>query len=212
MNTESNEVNEVEEHLGEVTARAKPTVAWRDGRTLQVEVSKYVENDNTCIVLVSEEGVVELKCTTNLGPLPPHEFYIKNYSENRGVEDLLVSSKVIVPLGRDTVYNGSVQFNLHTFADGIAELFGIPVPEATPPFAADHEAAQEASSDADAGTLEGSGNVMPMPEPEVEIDRLDDVGEPDPEPVEPHPLDEQPAQAPEDEATDPVEPETPPVA
>ncbi len=68
--------------------------------TCQVELTKYMSNNRTAIVLKDiEDGQVVVKATANLldFDLRPNHVLIKNYAENEGVLEALVTNKVIAP-------------------------------------------------------------------------------------------------------------------
>ena len=59
----------------EVAPETDATVGMR-GRDYTIAGTRYRENDNLCIVLLSSEAVVEFRATVNLHRMPDHQVYI----------------------------------------------------------------------------------------------------------------------------------------
>lgn len=63
-----------------------------------VVLCQYADNKQTCIRLVTVSGEPMATCTVNLpnyGPLADNEVFIKDYSENVGIEDALANAGII---------------------------------------------------------------------------------------------------------------------
>ena len=109
-----------------------PLVHWR-GRSYEVAITQYAENENTCIVFLNRNtGQVEVKASVNLHVVPPWQCFIKDYSENRGVLEALIKAHLVQLMGH-SVQNGSAEFELVSLAPAFAAQFGIEVPEADAP-------------------------------------------------------------------------------
>lgn len=67
---------------------------------------RYNNNDRLALKLVDEEGIPIATCTVNLPfqELPENCVFIKDWSENEGMTEILIASNVInpIPLGRHT--------------------------------------------------------------------------------------------------------------
>ncbi len=107
-------------------------LTWR-GRAFSVAVTRYLSNDNLCLVLLSANGDVEYKATVNVGALPDGAMYIKNYSENAGILAILVARGFIRDTGQ-FIRNGSVAFHLCEVTQKLADLTGCPMLPKVEPF------------------------------------------------------------------------------
>jgi hypothetical protein len=76
----------------------------------KIVLTKYKNNGRTCIQLVNN-GELVLVATTNLEDigLSVQEVIIKNYSENKGIYEVLLENDIIGPVKR-FVENGFVKF------------------------------------------------------------------------------------------------------
>jgi hypothetical protein len=76
----------------------------------EIVLTKYKNNGRTCIQLVNN-GELVLVATTNLEDigLSVQEVIIKNYSENKGIYEVLLENGIIGPVKR-FVENGFVKF------------------------------------------------------------------------------------------------------
>lgn len=101
----------------------RPTVMLR-GKTFYIEMTRYSDNGNTCIVLLNGEGGVEYKVTANLGPLKPQFCYIKDYSENKGMS---VAMKKYLTATGQFKHSGHVRFHQYAIADELLAMAGIEV-------------------------------------------------------------------------------------
>lgn len=103
-------------------------ITWNK-REYEVVVTEYIDNGNTCICFLNPKtGVVEAKATANLRKLPPHRVYIKDYSENRGIADVLVSRRLIYKVG-SAIQNGSEEFEEYELLQRLASAFNLKLPE-----------------------------------------------------------------------------------
>ena len=67
----------------------------------EVKVSKYNNNGNTCLRLVSNQGEPVATATVIVEQkLPANQVVIKNYSENEGMLKALVEAKIVEPTGQ----------------------------------------------------------------------------------------------------------------
>lgn len=66
-----------------------------NGEMCTVEFSKYREIDNTAICLYTEDGELMTIATVNIRPLDSNLVAIKNYSENEGIEEVLIKNGFI---------------------------------------------------------------------------------------------------------------------
>jgi len=109
---------------------APPRIIWHN-RPYDVELTKYADEwGNTCVVLLDpESGQVEAKVSVNLRPLPPHQFYLKDYSENRGIAAPLLGAKLIRKLGM-CIPNGSMEFCVYEILPRLGARHGIEIPSA----------------------------------------------------------------------------------
>jgi hypothetical protein len=145
----------------EAVAAYPPLITWRE-REFQVMVTKYVENDNTCLAIINpEDGAIEAKATVNIGTLAPHLCYIKDYSENRGLATALTHAGLVQDEGKP-VRNGSVEFGLYSLTPKFGLMAGIEVPESVSPFETDLTLDQAAEAD---------------PKPQGHVPSDEDVGE-----------------------------------
>lgn len=106
----------------------RPTVRLR-GKTFFIEMTRYSDNENTCIVLLNEEGGVEYKVTANLEPLKPQFCYIKDYSENKGMS--VAMKKYLTPTGQYKP-SGHVRFHQYAISNVLLEMAGIEPRNVTP--------------------------------------------------------------------------------
>lgn len=110
------------------TERRPIMVTWNK-RQYVLGVTRYVDNDNTCVVLLDPAtNNVELKVSVNLHKIPAHQVYVKDYSENRGIADVMTSMRLLRKTGR-AIQNGSVEFGLYEIMPKLGLAFGIEVPE-----------------------------------------------------------------------------------
>ena len=116
-------------------------ITWRN-KTFEVTATKYIENGNTCIVVLDPgTGQVEAKATTNLGKLPEHEVFIKDYSENRGLAEALTKARIIEgPLPGKGTNVGSQRIKRYRVSEAFAEEAGIKLPKPEPVFEQDDNA------------------------------------------------------------------------
>ena len=101
-------------------------ITWR-GRAYAISATKYVENGNTCLVLLGPNDTVEAKPTVNIAPLPPHLVFIKDWSENKGIAELLVKREFIRPTGK-TIRIGAMEVKQYELAQDFGQALGILVP------------------------------------------------------------------------------------
>lgn len=69
-----------------------------DGVSCKVIFDRYVDNDTTCILLVTNDDSEEIqaKCTVNIEIVVPENYVvIKDYGENEGMIDNLLRENVI---------------------------------------------------------------------------------------------------------------------
>lgn len=70
-------------------------VNFRD-QEMEIYRTTYMDNGNTAVVLQNLEGEMYTIATVNIGgSLPANEAYIKDYSENTGVLDMLINEKIV---------------------------------------------------------------------------------------------------------------------
>lgn len=106
-------------------------VTWNK-KDFEVVCTQYVDNQNTCIVLLNlDTGTIEAKASANLSKLPAHQVYIKDYSENRGIAEVLSSRRLIRKAG-SSIRSGSEEFELYDILPRLGKHFGIKLPEAPP--------------------------------------------------------------------------------
>lgn len=115
-------------------------VAWH-GRAFSIAVTRYLSNDNLCLVLLSATGDVECKVTVNVGNLPDGSMYIKNYSENAGILPILVARGFVRDTGQ-SIANGSSVFRLCEVTQKLADVTGCPMLPTTDAFKPDYDAEQ----------------------------------------------------------------------
>lgn len=103
-------------------------ITWKK-RAYVVSITRYVDNDNTCIVLLDPStNHVELKVSVNLHKVPEHQVYVKDYSENRGIAAVMTSNRLLRNTGK-AIKNGSVEFGLFDILPKLGKAFGIDTPE-----------------------------------------------------------------------------------
>ncbi len=116
----------------ESTATPKLLVEWRK-KPFEVVITQYVDNGNTCICLLNPDtGGVEAKATANLHRLPPHRVHIKDYSENRGIAEVLVGARLIERAG-GSIRSGSEEFEEYQILPRLARPFSIDLPDREAP-------------------------------------------------------------------------------
>ncbi len=115
-------------HPEQDTERRPIMVTWNK-RQYVLGVTRYVDNDNTCVVLLDPAtNNVELKVSVNLHKIPAHQVYVKDYSENRGIADVMTSRRLLRKTGR-AIQNGNTEFGLYEIMPKLGLAFGIEVPE-----------------------------------------------------------------------------------
>ncbi len=102
-------------------------ITWRNKR-FTIAATKYVENDNTCLVLLGKDNLIEAKPTVNLAKLPPHLVFIKDWSENRGIAEVLVKREYIRHTGK-TIRIGANEVKQYELTPAFGAALGISVPE-----------------------------------------------------------------------------------
>lgn len=104
------------------------TVTWNK-RDYILGVTRYVDNDNTCVVLLDPiTNNVELKVSVNLHKIPAHQVYVKDYSENRGIAAVMSAMRLLRKTGKE-IQNGNVAFGLYEIMPKLALAFGIEIPD-----------------------------------------------------------------------------------
>lgn len=84
------------------------------GYNLAIELNKYSDNNGTALALFEIEDHSPFAMATINMPLielNENEVIIKNYSENEGIEELLIKNGIIEKTGR-TVNGGFVNCNI----------------------------------------------------------------------------------------------------
>lgn len=68
-----------------------------DGYNCKFEIGEYASNDNTAITLIdADDGQPVTSVTVNFDEkLPADTAYIKNYSENEGLLEILMTAKIV---------------------------------------------------------------------------------------------------------------------
>ena len=116
-------------------------IVWKK-RNFVVSITRYADNDNTCIVLLDpSSGLLELKVSVNLHKVPAHQVYVKDYSENRGIAAIMTANRLLRRTGT-SIQNGSVEFELFDILPALAESFGIETPEIDLPEVVDSSLSQ----------------------------------------------------------------------
>ena len=64
---------------------------------MKVEYGRYGSNNNVSIKLIKNKELYMVASVNTDVKLPDNQVAIKNYSENEGVEDMLIAMKVIKP-------------------------------------------------------------------------------------------------------------------
>lgn len=102
-------------------------ITWR-GKRFTIAATNYVENGNTCLVLLGKDGVIEAKPTVNLAKLPPHLVFIKDWSENKGIAEILIKADLIRHTGK-TIRIGANEVRQYVLTPEFGSALGISVPE-----------------------------------------------------------------------------------
>jgi len=146
-------------------AEPKPiTVTWNK-KEFEVVITEYVDNKTTCIVLLNPKtSTVEAKATVNLARLPDHLVYIKDYSENRGIAEVLRSHRLISRTG-ETIRNGSEEFEQHEILPKLGSRYNIAIPEEPEAPAVDYDLGQATKLE-DAGGEAAVAEESDYPDPE----------------------------------------------
>lgn len=106
-------------------------ISW-NGKGYTLAATRYLSNDNLCLVLLSAAGNVECKVSVNLSKLPDTSVHVKNYSENRGILAVLTGRGFLRDTGQ-SIRNGSQEFALCDITDKLAGLLNLaPLPEVKP--------------------------------------------------------------------------------
>lgn len=92
------------------------------GEMCTVEFGKYIVNGNTSITLFTENGQPMTVATINLGSLRQNLVAIKNYSENEGIEEVLIANGVIKDGVIYRVESGYVQAPVYELTDESLEI------------------------------------------------------------------------------------------
>lgn len=150
----------------------RPTVHLR-GKTFYIEMTRYTDNENTCIVLLDAEGAMQYKVTVNLEPLAPQFCYVKDYSENKGM--VTAMKRYLAPTGAFR-HSGAVRIHQFEIADELLEMAGIEVRQAgqnierDEPVDVDDEPIEDISfeqAQAASAAHEEGGDAPPLPDADV---------------------------------------------
>jgi len=121
-------------------------VEWNK-KQFEVVCTQYADNENTCIVLLNPNtGSIEAKASVNLAKLPLYRVHIKNYSENRGIAEVLTSNRLVQGVGA-AIRNGSEEFEEFEILPRLGKHFGIETPDLVPPLELDESLTQDISGE-----------------------------------------------------------------
>lgn len=114
-----------------------------NGKTFYIVGSKYESNNNTALLVTDHNGLRQATATANLGPLPAHRFYIKNHSENKGLQDVLLAHQIIAPCLGEDVSGAGFCFEQFTLTKVAAVALKVKLPKPPETFVLDIGASQE---------------------------------------------------------------------
>ena len=159
--------DELPQNLEKVEEDGPPMVMWNK-KEYEVSITQFMDTGNTCIVLLnSRTGNLEARASVNLYSLPPYYTFIKDYSENRGLAEVLTAQRYIQKTGH-SIRNGSEEFEQYEILPRLGDRFNLPTLAVQEPEQVDDNLSQEISHrpyDGNevtrGGPSDGSGDIDP---------------------------------------------------